>query len=684
MRFNHYFRRSLLIGSAAILSAGFASTALADEAPAASDAAAPELDVDEDEIVVTATATGVNLRDAPASIAVITHEEIERQPVQSIGELLGRLPGVTGGISPTGAMSKISIRGLPDNYTLMLVDGRRIGSSRDITYRPDMGRQGLNWISPDMIERIEVVRGPMSSIYGSDAMGGVINIITRKIAPTWRGSSNSSYTKQEDGDRGDAYQIGLNVRGPVTQNLGLRIGGTYARTNPDEMDISGDNGTAGVSNSTLNGQLNWQPVKDQTFSVEASYGVEDPVAPSETDVDGDTQSSWGAKTERVSLRAGHEGKWGFGTSRIDIYHNTFKNEDESADGGTSEFKETIVEALFNFELSFLAQHKIALGGQYRDEELTNTRTIGTIPIDYDGNVVDGATLSGDTAAIFAEDQITLMKDLNLTLGGRLDHHHRYGSNFSPRAYVVWHPIEAVTVKGGVSRGFRAPSLKENSAGAATFSRGGGCGSLTGLGYTSGGCYMAGNPDLEPEKSTNYEIGLAYDSAPLSLSATYFNTKFKNKIEYAPLGYFEGLWWTMMSNVERARTEGVEMTGKVKFLPSLSLRGNVTWMAKAKNLDTGEDLITAPEWSAFSSLDWSPKEDVNLFLTGQYTGKQLGAADTITKGYWTFDLGSSIDVSESVTLRAGVRNLFDKMITGDSDFSYYSPGRRYFIGVTSRF
>ncbi|MEG0819200.1 MAG: TonB-dependent receptor plug domain-containing protein, partial [Brevundimonas sp.] len=228
------------------------------------------------DIIVTASATGVDVRDAPASVSVITREEIERQPIQSLGELLGRLPGVTGGVSPTGAMSKITIRGLPDNYTLVLVDGRRVGNSRDISYRPDLGRQDLNWISPDMIERIEVVRGPMSSLYGSDAMGGVINIITRKIAPTWRGSANTSYTWSEESERGDAYQLGVNVAGPITENLGLRLGATYARTNPDEVNIAGANGTGGVVNKSLNGVLNWAPLDNQNFSFEANYGVEEP------------------------------------------------------------------------------------------------------------------------------------------------------------------------------------------------------------------------------------------------------------------------------------------------------------------------------------------------------------------------------------------------------------------------
>lgn len=138
-----------------------------------------------DTIVVTASSQAVNIKEAPASISVITREDIEKQPVTSLGQLLSKVPGVTGGISPVEEGSKIKIRGLPDNYTLILVDGKRIGSSRDTNYRPDLGRQDLNWITPDMIERIEVVRGPMSSLYGSDAMGGVINIITRKIPAVW-------------------------------------------------------------------------------------------------------------------------------------------------------------------------------------------------------------------------------------------------------------------------------------------------------------------------------------------------------------------------------------------------------------------------------------------------------------------------------------------------------------------
>ena len=160
-------------------------------------------------VVVTASGTAVDIREAPASVSVITREDIERQPVSSIGALLGTLPGVSGGQAATGAQSKIRLRGLPEKYTLILIDGQRQGNSSGVNYRDDLGQQDLDWISPDMIERIEVVRGPMSSLYGSDAMGGVINIITRKIGTRWAGSGTVNYSSPADGQRGDTQQVGF-------------------------------------------------------------------------------------------------------------------------------------------------------------------------------------------------------------------------------------------------------------------------------------------------------------------------------------------------------------------------------------------------------------------------------------------------------------------------------------------
>ncbi len=163
---------------------------------AAAEASADASTKDLDTVVVTASGNQQWIKDAPASISVISREDIERQPVPDLATLLSRVPGVTGGLSAVGEQSKIKLRGMPSNYTLVLVDGKRMGSSAATNYRPDLGRQDLNWISPDQIERIEVVRGPMSSLYGSDAMGGVINIITKRIGDDWNGSATHSYTSR--------------------------------------------------------------------------------------------------------------------------------------------------------------------------------------------------------------------------------------------------------------------------------------------------------------------------------------------------------------------------------------------------------------------------------------------------------------------------------------------------------
>ncbi|HDS1130365.1 TPA: TonB-dependent receptor plug domain-containing protein, partial [Stenotrophomonas maltophilia] len=189
-----------------------------------------------DTLVVTATGAQQWIRDAPASISVISREEIERKPVTSIGQLLSTVPGVTGGYALSGAQSKIRLRGLPEQYTLILIDGRRQGNSSGVNYRDDLGPQDLNWLSPDMIERIEVVRGPMSSLYGSDAMGGVINIITRKISDHWGGSVTLNHSVPDSSTRGDTTQMGALFSGPLTDNLGIRIGANVTDRKSDRLE----------------------------------------------------------------------------------------------------------------------------------------------------------------------------------------------------------------------------------------------------------------------------------------------------------------------------------------------------------------------------------------------------------------------------------------------------------------
>lgn len=649
-------------------------------------------------VVVTASGSAVDIRDAPASISVITREDIERKPVASIGELLATIPGVTGGLSGTGAQSKIKLRGLPEKYTLILVDGKRQGNSAGVNYRDDLGQQDLDWISPEMIERIEVVRGPMSSLYGSDAMGGVINIITRKIGKRWGGSATLNYTRPADSERGDTRQTGFNISGPVTDAIGLRLGGNYTERDSDEGNggfTSQYQSTSGVRNQGLNALLNWQLTPNQSLAFEAGQGTQRAL-PSERR--GSTGSpaiaAWGlSKLVHTNFGISHEGQWGDLRSKLSLSHHQY--EDQGSTIGNNSDETTLdgrVDAPFKL-LGF--DQVLTMGMQAKRESLENRDTIGLAPIDYAGRPVSGARLAVGTWALFGEDQVFLRENLALTLGLRMDHHEKYGTNWSPRSYLVYHPTGAWTVRGGVSRGFRAPGLKENSGSAATQSGGNGCRGLAGFGWTSTstnadgtrGCYMAGNPDLQPETSTNVELGTAYEKDGYAFGATYFHTNFKNKIDYQPLGLFNGFWWTRMENAARARTRGLEANASVPLSRSIDWRTSATRMFESKNLTTGASLLSVPRLTVYSSLQWRITPTWSADASARHVGKELmvvaSGTPSYARAYTTLDLTTSYRVNDTFTLRAGIVNVTDKQ-TREIGSNYDNGGRTYFAGLTARF
>ena len=190
---------------------GMALPALAQETPS----------VELKGVVVTAAGFEQVIENAPASISVITRQELQTQPFHDLTDALRNVEGVS--VTGTAGERDIFIRGMPGAYTLILVDGKR-QSTRDSRTNGNAGFE-QSFIPPlDAIDRIEVVRGPMSSLYGSDAMGGVINIITRKVPRHWGGSLGADYTVQQHDDAGDAWQGQFYLGGPVlADRVGLQL-----------------------------------------------------------------------------------------------------------------------------------------------------------------------------------------------------------------------------------------------------------------------------------------------------------------------------------------------------------------------------------------------------------------------------------------------------------------------------
>ncbi|HDS1534046.1 TPA: TonB-dependent receptor [Stenotrophomonas maltophilia] len=194
-----------------------------------------------DKVVVTASGFEQKVVDAPASISVVSREELSKRPYTNLVDALRDVEGIDVGLEATdkNGRATISMRGLPSEYTLVLIDGRRQSNVGQL-YPNNFGGGQFAYLPPlDAIERIEVVRGPMSTLYGSDAMGGVINIITRRNQDSWHGALTQGFTVQQDDQFGDARTTDLYLSGPLLKDrLSLAVRGSYydAKASNPEWD----------------------------------------------------------------------------------------------------------------------------------------------------------------------------------------------------------------------------------------------------------------------------------------------------------------------------------------------------------------------------------------------------------------------------------------------------------------
>ncbi|WP_423177687.1 MULTISPECIES: TonB-dependent receptor domain-containing protein [unclassified Stenotrophomonas] len=194
-----------------------------------------------DKVVVTASGFEQKVVDAPASISVVSREELSKRPYTNLVDALRDVEGIDVGLEATdkNGRATISMRGLPSEYTLVLIDGRRQSNVGQL-YPNNFGGGQFAYLPPlDAIERIEVVRGPMSTLYGSDAMGGVINIITRRNQDRWHGAVTQGFTVQQDDQFGDARTTDLYLSGPLLKDrLSLAVRGSYydAKASNPEWD----------------------------------------------------------------------------------------------------------------------------------------------------------------------------------------------------------------------------------------------------------------------------------------------------------------------------------------------------------------------------------------------------------------------------------------------------------------
>ena len=673
------------------------------------------------DVVVSASGFEQKITEAPASISVISREELQQKRYNNLAQALGDVEGIDigQGTGKTGGLN-ISIRGMPSQYTLILIDGRRQNAAGNVTPN-GFGETSTSFIPPlSAIERIEVIRGPMSTLYGSDAMGGVINIITRKVGKEWSGSLTQDYTYQENRDFGDTRNTSIYASGPLIDDLlGLQVRGSLF--NREESDLSYGNGVdvskRGPSpvdgrTNNLGARLTLTPHENHDFGLDIERGrqkynndecqlgtldgLNNACTLTSTAANGYADE---LRFEREQIALTHTARLGFGTLDSSLMHNTTETIGRTIPGTIG--NPTAVPG--------------AIAGDDRELETTNmvfdTKLVAPIGDSHIGTIggqwwkaemTDGiaqTTFEQKTWALFAEDEWRLRNDLALTLGARYDDHEAFGGHVSPRAYLVWNTTDHWTMKGGISRGYKTPDLNDLHGG------------INGV-TSQGRVVTIGNPNLKPETTTSSEFGVYFDSlSGFNANATLFHNKFKDKIasgdpvadtlcsgNIASGGLPAGTC-SQQINIDEAVTQGLELAASWNFAPAWTLSGNYTYTdSEQKSGDNkGQPLTNTPEHLANAKLAWQTTDRLNLWLKSEYRGERArftskyenlanangsystnqSIYDTLgknTKAYTLFHLGGSYKASENVTLNAAIYNLLDKdFVKGKAYTTYANSG-----------
>ncbi|MBP8803958.1 MAG: TonB-dependent receptor [Pseudoxanthomonas sp.] len=688
----------------------------------ASVAAATEA-VDLDAVVVTAAGYEQKLVDAPASISVISQADLRQRRYSNLAQALADVEGIdiNQGTGKTGGLN-ISIRGMPSAYTLVLIDGRRQNNSGDIT--PNGFGETSNSFMPPMsaIERIEVIRGPMSTLYGSDAMGGVVNIITRKVAQTWGASVGINHTLQEHGDYGHTRGMNVYANGPLARDLlGLAVRGSWFDRGPSELEFAdGSNvsrrGAAATEgrNYNLGTRLTFTPHQDHELSLDLERGRQ---TYNNDDCQLGTLDGWSGNavagcTSPSVQAAGYAQELRFNRDQVVLAHRARLGQAVLDSSLTHKATETVGRTVPGRIGTAWTGFPGIVGGAPRTLESTDlvfdTRLVMPLAQAHtfsvgaqwlDAEVVDGLAteeFSKKSWSLFAEDEWRLRENLGLTFGGRYEDHEAFGGHFSPRAYLVWNASGNWTVKGGVSEGYRVPTVNQLHDG------------INGA-SGQGTIITIGSPDLKPETSTNAEIGVYFDNlAGFNANLTVFRTDYDDMISGGtPIpncwsatrpglpGCMDlGNGFTQDSfaqsiNIDRAQSRGAELAARWQFHDSWSVSGNYTWTdtEQKSGIDAGAPVTNQARHIANAKLDWEPSERFNFFLRGEYYGDRdrftnlfdnLSAANQAIvnglgplKAYHQFHLGGSYRASDHLTFNATVYNLLDKDFLEGSHYTTHT-------------
>ena len=604
-----------------------------------------------DQIIVTGARAPIPVGDVGSAVTVITRDDIERRQVRFVSELLRAVPGFA--VSHTGAVgsqTQVRVRGSEANHVLVLVDGVRAND-------PATGDE-FRWeyLVTANIERIEVVRGAQSALWGSDAIGGVVHIITRS------GAESSGFGAYLEGGSDDTMNGAVN--GSINnERWSLGFGLEQLTTDGSNISRTGsETDDSDVTTGSLN--VRFRPSDTAKFQLGArhtdAYSQFDAVdffttgLPADSDVATDTTqnyvqlgASFGASNARLRQHV---------TARY--FDSDNRNLVDDLEDSSSAAERTTV--VYQADIAF-GRNLLSLAAEQERTQFEQRGAVNFGDPNQDQDI--------DTASGIVDFQGRASDRVTYLLSARFDNHSDFDNALTGRASVAWHTTDTLTLRANLGTGQKTPTFTER------------------FGFFPG--QFIGNPDLKPERSLSYDLGLIYrisDTASVELAV--FEQDITDEIDGFVFDPVSALFTAANLDTDSERS-GIELS--TRWTPAEDLEFNVNYTYTDATQNSSREL-RRPRHAGSVQLDYGfLASRGRLSLAADYGGTRQdeffppwpNPSEIVTLGnYWLVDLTAQFAVSESLTLFVRTSNLLDSEY--EQVYGYRTQGRSTYIGIRTSF
>ncbi|MCX8999550.1 TonB-dependent receptor [Rhizobiaceae bacterium BDR2-2] len=612
------------------------AVAVASAPAAAQESGAPDETTLSTIVVTTPLRRESTLAGATSAVTVIGRDAIEKAPTRDVAQLLRSYAGVSvnsyGGL---GSSSSVQLRGMSNTQTLVLVNGVRTASATG-------GTTAWANIPLESIERIEIAKGPHSSAYGADAIGGIVNIITRQGGSCPQGRALCGSVTAGVSHPWGGFTA-ADVRGEK-DGLSVALGASLLGTRGYDFTLSGlepddDGFIRGAMNFAIARAFDWGKIyADGLFSrgrnqFDASWGGNE----------ADTTAFFG----KAGVRIDHDADW---STTLEVSQGFDRAENfRNGVSGTEDYITRRTGLLVNTGRSMQTgafEHFVLLGGEFYREGITTNAGA------YDETERD---LSG----VFGQYSLAI-GSWHFDSGLRYDYNEQFGDAVTYNLGAAYDVTPDLAVRASWGTGFRAPTFND-------------------LYYP-----FSGNPDLDPERSRTVEAGLSWTPGlDTRLDVSLYRTWLKDGIAWAPdPSDPSGFIWRPY-NITDARISGLEISGSHALNDRLTLTGGIDWR-DPRDEGTGKYIAHRERFKANAGVSFAATEALSIDVNGLYgSGAYADAANTARlSSYVTFDVAASYSVDDRSRLKLAAENLLDRDYSTQS--GYRAPGRTVTLSFTRQF